>query len=100
MHGDAGYLPVHQLTLARVQADTDFQSELGHFFSDGATAADGACRTVEGGQEAVPRRVHLLAHFGPFAAKIEGGVAKRVWAPVWPREEAEEQERPPRLRGF
>jgi hypothetical protein len=25
MHGDAGHLPVHQLTLARVQADTDFQ---------------------------------------------------------------------------
>src|SRR6266576_3225342 len=60
MHGDAGHLPVHQLALARVQADTDFQSELGHLFRDGATAADGACRPVEGGEETVPRRVHLL----------------------------------------
>jgi hypothetical protein len=82
VHGDAGHLAVHQLALARVQADTDFQSELGHRFSDGATAADGACRPVEGGEEAVPRSVHLLAPEAHEVATDELVVALQELAPA------------------
>jgi hypothetical protein len=60
VHGDAGRLAVHELAFAGVQADPHLEPELGQRVDDGATAADGPGRTVEGGEEAVAGRVHLV----------------------------------------
>src|SRR5207245_4718090 len=56
--------------------------ELAHRFSDGATAADGTCRPVEGGEEAVPRGVHLLAAEAHELATYELVMALQQLAPT------------------
>ena len=59
--GDAGDLAVDELALARVEPRADVEAEVAHSLDDRLGAADGACRPVEGRQEAVAHGVHLLA---------------------------------------
>jgi hypothetical protein len=61
VHGDAADLRAVELALAGMDAGADLDAELPHGLSGRERAADGARRTVEGGEEAVARRVHLPA---------------------------------------
>src|SRR5262249_39961742 len=60
-HGDPGALPVAAPPLPGVQPDAPAHAELRGRLPDGMSAADGSSRSVEAREEAVPRRVDLLA---------------------------------------
>ena len=51
----------HPLALTGVHARSDFEAGLTEAIADGDSAADGARRPVEGGEESVARRGDLLA---------------------------------------
>jgi hypothetical protein len=59
MNRDPTDLPVQHFTLAGVEADPHLQTELSQRVPDRARTADCPHRPVEGGEEAVPGRVHL-----------------------------------------
>jgi hypothetical protein len=61
MHGNAAYLPVHDLALAGMQSGADMQPQLPYPVADRLRAPDGARRSVEGREEAVPGGVDLAS---------------------------------------
>src|SRR5262249_34969786 len=72
---DASHVFAHQLALTRVQPGPDLDPERADAVADGARAADGSRRSVEGRKEAIADRLHLApAEPHEFAAD-EGVVA-------------------------
>ena len=61
MNCDPSHLAVYQLALACVQSHPHVEAEFGHQFGNGAAAADRSGRPVEGGEETVSGRIHLVA---------------------------------------
>ena len=59
--GNPGYLPIEQFTFAGVDACAHLETERLKGIADCVRAADRACRTVKGGEEAVPGGVVLDA---------------------------------------
>src|SRR6185369_4761239 len=61
VHGDATHVVAHELALPGVKACPDLDPERADGVADGAGAADGPRRAVEGGEEAVAGRLDLAA---------------------------------------
>jgi len=61
VYHDPREVPSLPFDLAGVEPAPDFQPELPHRLADRPRAADRACRTLEGGEKAIPGGVHLAA---------------------------------------
>src|SRR4051812_21953696 len=65
MNGNACYVVIIQLDLARVKAAPDLYAERAYPLDDGRRATNGACGSVERSEEAVPEPLdHLPPHSG------------------------------------
>lgn len=60
VNGDPGDVVAKDFDLAGVDAHADVESNRTRSFYDAATAADGACRPIEGRDESVPRGIDLV----------------------------------------
>src|SRR5262249_42602003 len=60
MDGESAHLSVDQFAFARVQSSSDVESQIAYGIADSACAANRARRAVEGREEAIPSRIHLV----------------------------------------
>src|SRR5688500_5261052 len=61
MHRDAAHVVLGELNLTSMQACANLDAERSHGLGDRRRAADRPCWSIEGGEKAIPKRLHLVA---------------------------------------